>query len=256
MRAWLIAVAFVIASGCTMREDTAESAAALAAETGSGSGSDPGSGSEPGPGSSTEPVDPSVDASVEGDDDCYDEWCWDEPWDPDEEEQPIDAAAPDAGADATGVDAANADAGACAAQAEPACPAAPPGFLPQNPGIASGSQCRGACGANCPATCRPVTSPTVCLEWQTADCLWHAKVCTYPAQECGSHLGCRVHDSCYDGCATARFPAACRRSCDLACVRTHGARQCRAWMNGNPPYDSWLQYAGTPTSYTYDSTCY
>ena len=158
-------------------------------------------------------------------------------------------ASTDAAADATP------DAG-CTAQPEPACPPAPPGMEPQNPMIASGSQCRGACGANCPSTCRNGTPASTCLEWQTADCRWHAKVCEYPVLECGSHAGCREHDACYDTCATDPDPPACRGRCDADCTNTYGYAQCIGWALGNGPYDSWLSFAGTPTSYTYDSTCY
>lgn len=153
------------------------------------------------------------------------------------------------------VDAGVPDAG-CVAQPEPACPPSPPGAEPRDPGIASGAECRGACGPDCPATCRALPAESVCLEWQTADCRWHAKVCTYPMIECGSHDGCRTHDACYDACATAFWPAACRRACDLACVNDHGADDCNSWRQGQGPYDSWLAFADVPSSYTYDSTCY
>lgn len=128
---------------------------------------------------------------------------------------------------------------------------------PQDPGIASGSTCRGACGANCPPTCREGPDASTCVEWQTADCQWHAKVCTYPVLECGTHEGCRTHDACYDDCAGAAVPFACRLGCDRACVTKHGFENCTSWAQGKPPYDEqWLSFAGTPTSYTYDSTCY
>jgi len=97
---------------------------------------------------------------------------------------------------------------------------------------------------------------TICHEWQTADCRWHAKVCTYDVIECGSHAGCRTHDACYDACVGSFFPAGCRRRCDLDCVVLHGADRCAAWMNGDPPYDSWLPYASAPAVSSYDSTCY
>lgn len=145
---------------------------------------------------------------------------------------------------------------ACTPQPEPACPAAPAGYQPVNPGIPSGGQCRGACGADCPASCRPGTPATACLEWQTADCQWHAKVCTYPVRECGSHQGCRDHDACYDRCAPGLLGAFCRRICDEQAVARWGVNNCTSWWGGGGPYDQWLSFADTPTSYTYDSTCY
>jgi hypothetical protein len=201
-----------------------------------------------------------LDAAVELID-CFDESCLDELYEGVEpegslvlESSPTEpAASTDVAITATKVPL---DTDECEAQPEPACPAAPPGYLPQNPLIASGSLCRGACGANCPATCVAGPAATTCVEWRTRDCQWHAKTCSYPTQSCGSHLGCRVHDACYDTCVKGLKGAACRRQCDIGCLRTHGLKKCKAWMRGNGPYDSWLDYAGTPTSTVADTTCY
>ena len=208
--------------------------------------------------------------------DCFDESCWPQLWDDpaaselgDPVIDPPLASLPTAldagmGSDALLVaDAATptqdaaipVDAG-CAGQPEPPCPPAPPGYEPQNPGIPSGAQCRGACGPNCPATCVAGTPTTTCVEWQSADCGWHAKTCTYATLSCGSNTGCRTHDACYDTCARGLKGAACRRLCDVGCIRMYGVTTCRAWMKGNPPYDKWTDYAGAPTSQTYDTTCY
>lgn len=225
----------IVLAGCVAPDD--ETTAARY-EYGDGGGSGTGSGSGSGSGSDA-PPDAAPDAPADAAPDA-----------------PADAAA-DAGTDAP-VDApadAPVDAG-CVAQDEPECPDAPDGMEPVDPGIASGSLCRGACGPDCPTTCRSGTPVTECLEWQTADCRWHAKVCTYPVRECGSHAGCRDHDDCYDDCATALFPFGCRRICDKKCSDDYDAGTCLGWANGNGPYDSWISYAGEPTSYSYDSTCY
>ncbi len=100
---------------------------------------------------------------------------------------------------------------------------------------------------------------TRCLEWQDNQCGWHAKTCTYKVQKCGSHAGCRTHDSCYDSCAklpTGILRAACRRTCDFDCLRVYGKAFCSSWMGGGKPYDSYIEYTSTPTSSTYDTTCY
>lgn len=138
---------------------------------------------------------------------------------------------------------------------EPACPEFPPGVEPIDPGIPSGGQCRGACGAACPETCRSVPAVEKCLEWQDSDGTWHYKVCRWDGLiECGSHAGCRAHDDCYDGCESAL----CRRGCDWQCVRDNGAANCNSWRQGNGPYDSWISYG--PGTFTedgpYDTTCY
>lgn len=126
-----------------------------------------------------------------------------------------------------------------------------------NPHNAVGSQCRGACGIDCPSTCRAAPGTSTCLEWQTADCGWHAKVCSYTVRECGSHPGCVAHDACYDGCGGGLAGFFCRRDCDATCVATHGAGNCTSWWGGNGPYvEPWLKFVDPPTSSTYDSTCY
>ncbi len=142
---------------------------------------------------------------------------------------------------------------------EPECPAYPPEVTPIDPGIASGAECRGACGADCPDTCRSIPAQEQCLEWQSADGTWHSKTCRWDGLiECGSHAGCRAHDTCYDGCANARFPGVCRRGCDATCVADHGAINCYRWWGGDGPYDSWIAYGpGVATvDGPYDTTCY
>lgn len=174
----------------------------------------------------------------------------------------LDAAGGDGGlADAGSRDAelAPADGPPCVGQPEPACPASPDGYRPQNPGIPGGGQCRGACGPACPPSCSIEAPVTTCLEWQDAQCGWHAKTCTYKVQKCGSHTGCRIHDSCYDNCAkkpTGLLRATCRRACDVNCLAVYGGAFCESWMTGGKPYDSYMEYTSAPTSSTYDSTCY
>lgn len=222
-------------------EDTTTTAGAYL-ESGDGGGSGSGTGSYDAPANDAPPGDaPASDA-------------------PASDAPPGDAAA-DAGTDAPADAAADAPADApvdagCVAQEEPQCADAPDGVEPVDPGNAAGSLCRGACGADCPATCVAGTPITECHEWQTADCRWHAKVCTYPTRSCGSHAACRTHDTCYDDCAGALFPVLCRRACDNDCVQIHGLAQCTRWAGGNGPYDQWNTYADEPSEYTYDSTCY
>ncbi len=197
----------------------------------------------------------------DGGDDCFDPSCADQMWDAPDPEESDEPEIPTVSPTVVATCGIPADAGVpttpgCVGQPEPGCPLAPPGYTQQKPNIQSGASCRGTCGPDCPATCKPGPNTTTCLEWQTADCGWHAKVCTYPTLSCGSHAGCRTHDTCYDQCQPGKFGFACRRLCDKGCIVTYGLRKCRAWMKGNGPYDSWIDYAGKATSSTYDSTCY
>ena len=128
----------------------------------------------------------------------------------------------------------------------PPCPLAAPAPLPRDPHIRSGSLCRGACGPNCPPTCTPQPAVTLCVPDSTGTC--HAE-CTYPGViRCGSHAGCRTHDSCYDTCAAAGDPfGTCHRGCDIDCLRTHGFTRCNSWRTGGGPFDRMIDYSDPPT---------
>jgi outer membrane protein OmpA-like peptidoglycan-associated protein len=131
----------------------------------------------------------------------------------------------------------------------PVCGAAPPtpvgGTAPllTNPGIGSGSLCRGACGSDCPTTCTAQADVNLCLPDSSGTC--HYTYTYQSVQECGSHIGCRVHDSCYDLCGPDIYDS-CHRSCDWNCFSTHGASQCNEWRQGNGPFDSRLRYSNAP----------
>jgi hypothetical protein len=104
--------------------------------------------------------------------------------------------------------------------------------IPQlrDPGVPSGALCRGACGADCPASCRAL--PDVVL-FVTADRGRCFQQCTYQrVQSCYTHNACREHDRCYDNCVinegerglcgilTGANPCHC--DCDAGCIRTMG----------------------------------
>lgn len=119
----------------------------------------------------------------------------------------------------------------------------PPGS-PVDPGIASGSTCRGACGGDCPSTCMPLPTRMVC-EDDAASCQ-HVD-CTLTGVSCGTHAGCREHDDCYDACAAAGEGFACRRACDVQCLDHYGL-PCLGWARGHGPYDGTRDYYDPPSS--------
>jgi hypothetical protein len=118
------------------------------------------------------------------------------------------------------------------------CPQAPSGSQPLDPGIASGSLCRGACGSDCPSSCTPSTQ-SICTYDSGSN---NSLQCEYETMECGSHQGCRDHDDCYDNCANAPQPVECRRSCDMECLTSFGPVSCTSWYFGNGPTDSNLSF--------------
>jgi outer membrane protein OmpA-like peptidoglycan-associated protein len=124
--------------------------------------------------------------------------------------------------------------------------------LPRDPHIASGSLCRGACGPNCPTTCTPLPNRKVCVDDAAGACHWEFE---YPGViSCGSHLGCRNHDACYDRCAAASGETdlcplgTCHCGCDVDCISDFGVSNCNSWRTGGGPFDSFLTFSDPPTS--------
>ncbi len=115
-----------------------------------------------------------------------------------------------------------------------------------DPHIHSTSTCRGACGPDCPPTCTHAPDVVVCLPDATRSC--HYTFTYHDVQECGSHLGCRIHDDCYDACACVGdcYTDPCHRNCDLQCFAVYGTTQCNEWRKGNGPFDSHIQYSMPP----------
>jgi hypothetical protein len=134
----------------------------------------------------------------------------------------------------------------CAPVSSP-CPLAVSGTQAQNPGIASGSECRGACGADCPSTCMQMPTQRECVS-AGEGCNY---MCTYAVQQCGTNEGCRKHDDCYDACAEQDeltlplIGGLCHRNCDFGCVIGNGFSGvfCPLWLAGLPPYDSFITYS-------------
>ena len=129
----------------------------------------------------------------------------------------------------------------------PPCPAIS-GTLPRDPGIASSSLCRGACGPDCPSSCTSQPARTLCVS-DGEGCFY---VCTYSILQCGTAGSCRTHDDCYDSCAEkgesrlCYLGGFCHCSCDLGCVFGSGILgpvYCPLWAFGYGPTDSTLTYS-------------
>jgi len=129
----------------------------------------------------------------------------------------------------------------------PPCPAIS-GTELRNPGIASGSLCRGACGPDCPSSCTTQRDRNACVS-DGEGCFY---VCSYSIQQCGTASGCRKHDACYDSCAAkgensmCYLGGFCHCSCDLGCVADTGLAglvNCPLWAFGYGPTDSVITYS-------------
>ena len=132
----------------------------------------------------------------------------------------------------------------------PAWPIGPlHGVYPRNPGIPSGSLCRGACGADC-ETCHHEHEHYECEKVGNRHIWW-----VYPQYEtCGTHLGCRNHDACYDWCADKYnekgklgvILGPCHRLCDFECVCDYNLPQCVGWIGGGKPHDGTMVFSDKP----------
>lgn len=122
------------------------------------------------------------------------------------------------------------------------------GVYQRDPGLASGALCRGTCGVDCPPP------PSCTLPHDRVECedlgdrhIWHTYV-NYA--RCGTHQGCRDHDSCYDFAATmpiwgfgGYLIGPMYRACDLEAMCGYGFQQGVTWATGGGPYDRQLRYA-------------
>lgn len=132
----------------------------------------------------------------------------------------------------------------------PVPPPCPPisGTTARDPGIASSSLCRGACGPDCPSSCTSKPDRTMCVS-DGAGCFY---TCTYSILQCGTSESCRTHDDCYDSCAEkgetqlCYSGGFCHCSCDLGCIFGSGLLgplYCPLWAYGYGPTDSTLTYS-------------
>jgi hypothetical protein len=116
---------------------------------------------------------------------------------------------------------------------------------PRNPGIPSGSLCRGACGPNCD-TCGPPEDLIVCERLRGGK----HRYWLYPGyQVCNTHDGCRQHDAAYDWCAAGgelSMWGPCHRVADFECVCDHGGPRCVGWAGGDPPPDGQMAFSEKP----------
>ena len=124
-------------------------------------------------------------------------------------------------------------------QSLPTCPIGMDGAPNlRNPGIASGSECRGACGEDCPSDrCDPlahIVIPIYDASGQQYNCVYNNVV------RCLTHNGCQDHDACYDKCAEpissggageTSMLGPCHLKCNDDCYNKWGRAQCGAWSD-------------------------
>jgi hypothetical protein len=108
-----------------------------------------------------------------------------------------------------------------------------------------GAKCRGACGPDCPGTCKNVGTYTE--EYVLGGT--HYLIEFPDAIRCGTHAGCRAHDACYDDAVRAgeNTPAGSKhRACDVKALAGWGRTKTSSWAVGGPPYDDWWYFVDEP----------
>ena len=113
----------------------------------------------------------------------------------------------------------------------PSPPDAVASAIPQlrDPRVPGGALCRGACGENCPSSCRNLGDLELFVTDDRGQCFTQ---CTYRrVQSCFTHDACRQHDRCYDDCVinenetglcTPAGANPCHCDCDAGCIGTMG----------------------------------
>jgi hypothetical protein len=133
----------------------------------------------------------------------------------------------------------------------------------KNPHIASGGECRGACGEDCPSDrcdeVKDIEIPVFDTEGNEYKCVYKNVI------NCLSHEACKVHDACYDKCAEEGYtvvwdtlsggPDECHDKCNQDCFKKWGETQCVVWADiagyradyyYDPEYDSVMLFSDPP----------
>lgn len=109
----------------------------------------------------------------------------------------------------------------------------------------SGAKCRGACGPDCPDTCKSIG--TYRERYLAGGCKYTIE---FPAAlQCGTHTGCRHHDACFDTAVSrgeSHPSGPLHRKCNQDAVWAWGPMKTKSWKNGGEPYDAWWYFVDSP----------
>jgi hypothetical protein len=124
----------------------------------------------------------------------------------------------------------------------------------KDPGYASGSLCRGACGINCDNN-RCEAKPNYTLEIEGGTCIYSKVI------DCKTNQECCYHDACYDWCAELgesftldSVLGSCHAECNQRCYDDNGRWNCYKWtgITGfedilfTVPYSGLLRFSDPP----------
>ena len=115
----------------------------------------------------------------------------------------------------------------------------------KDPGAPGGAKCRGACGVDCPSTCKNVgTYREQYVVGKTGYLI------EFPnAILCGTHQGCQDHDACFDaavGQGEEPLSAPIHTECNVKALKKWGRENTMSWMRGGGPYETWWYFVDNP----------
>jgi hypothetical protein len=109
----------------------------------------------------------------------------------------------------------------------------------------TGAKCRGACGPDCPDTCKTVGSYNE--QYEVGGCGY---LIEFPnALLCGTHAGCRTHDACFDAAVAngeTQLGGPRHVQCNWEANTRYGPLNTTAWARGLGPYDNWWYFVDDP----------
>jgi hypothetical protein len=115
----------------------------------------------------------------------------------------------------------------------------------KDPGAPGGAKCRGACGVDCPSTCKWVG--TYREEYAVGSTGY---LIEFPnAIKCGTHEGCQWHDACFDvavGGGENPLTAPIHSYCNKKAIEKYGLDKTWEWMHGRGPYQAWWYFVDNP----------
>jgi hypothetical protein len=113
-------------------------------------------------------------------------------------------------------------------------------------GAPGGAKCRGACGIDCPSTCKYVGTYR-----ETYVIRGTGYLIEFPnAILCGTHEGCQWHDECFDVAVEQGenpFLAPVHFYCNRIAWWRYGLHNVKSWMRGGPPYQDWWYFVDNPS---------
>ena len=115
----------------------------------------------------------------------------------------------------------------------------------KDPGAPGNAKCRGACGVDCPPTCKFVG--TYREEYVVGGTGY---LIEFPnAILCGTHEGCQWHDDCFDvavGQGENPLTAPIHSYCNQKALSKYGFDKTWSWMRGGGPYQDWWYFVDNP----------